>query len=165
MRGGKRRRGLCRGCLVGSSEAPTQCPTAFVWYFINTSANYFPFFTGASTGLVAESGMHLTSTRCVLLSRIARACASPRKAAGRLYRYRAYVQASRRYCANVCTRERTHSHRLCWQKKKKDTVGRTVSELLRICEQHQRVARIILRCRVCGVIYTREVDDQLRNML
>lgn len=40
----KRRRGLCRGCLVGSSEAPTRCPTAFVWYFINTSANYFPFF-------------------------------------------------------------------------------------------------------------------------
>lgn len=55
MRRGKRRRGLCRGCLVGSSEAPTRCPTAFVWYFINTSANYFPFFlTGRS--FVAESG-------------------------------------------------------------------------------------------------------------
>jgi len=58
--GGKRRRSLCRGCLVGSSEAPTRCLTAFVWYFINTSANYFPFFLpDARPGLAQqkESGM------------------------------------------------------------------------------------------------------------
>lgn len=63
MRGGKRRRGLCRGCLVGSSEAPTRCPTAFVWYFINTSANYFPFFTGQFRSGIGECTLQARSVR------------------------------------------------------------------------------------------------------
>lgn len=61
MRGGKWRRGLCRGCLVGSSEAPTRCPTAFVWYFINTSANYFPFFTGQFRSGIGECTLQARS--------------------------------------------------------------------------------------------------------
>jgi len=96
----KRRRSLCRGCLVGSSEAPTGCPTAFVWYFINTSANYFPFFTSQFRSGIGECTLQARSVESPRASR------SAFRAAGRP-RYAPYKSANVRKC--VCTRTRMHA--------------------------------------------------------
>lgn len=147
--GGKRRRSLCRGCLVGSSEAPTRCLTAFVWYFINTSANYFPFFLpDARPGLAQqkESGMRpYTSSpvpRCSLflslcLSNISRVTEIPH--------------------ANVCTHSTSHAHP---PRVKADTLDRVFESAgkkgpvepkwranLRVASSVN--AQVASRCRVC----------------
>jgi len=119
--GGKRRRGLCRGCLVGSSEAPTRCPTAFVWYFINTSANYFPFFT---VQFVAESGnAPYKPTRSSLLSRfsICFSCSWPPK-------IRAYKPANVRTDTHARTRVSAYTRLYLAARKRKKKVRSEVRE-------------------------------------
>lgn len=99
--GRKRRRSLCRGCLVGSSEAPTRCPTAFVWYFINTSANYFPFFY-RTRGRVSRSKRN---RECVLIQ-----ARRYRDALSLSFSLSSTSQVTEIPRANVCTRmvPRTH---------------------------------------------------------
>lgn len=164
--GGKRRRSLCRGCLVGSSEAPTRCLTAFVWYFINTSANYFPFFLpDARPGLAQqkESGMRpYTSSpvpRCSLFLSLSLSVS------------RTYL-GSPRYRMRMCTHSTSHAHP---PRVKADTLDRVFKSAgkkgpvepkwranLRVASSVN--AQVASRCRVCthsvqtGYIVSSRID-------
>lgn len=94
---------MCRGCLVGSSEAPTRCPTASVWYFINTSANYFPFFAGLGQ---FRSGIGNAPYKSRCASFLASVASSVERAGG------GCPPARRRMCARVrlCTHTRQSGH-------------------------------------------------------
>lgn len=158
MRRGKRRRGLCRGCLVGSSEAPTRCPTAFVWYFINTSANYFPFFTGQFRSGIGECTLQARSVRPPLAPLSVRFSSSwpPKIRAYKPVNVRKYTQIrvrtdthARNTHAYACVSAYSRSSLAARKKEKKSRKERRTGEVA---------------CKFASGITSAEMQKSLRNV-